>query len=112
MKKKNSCRLLAMLLVLSLLTAGCAGKAGDSGQTPDPDPQETLTGTLDEVKDFMFVVVDDQGAAYAFPIDAAKPPAGLAEVETGDSVTVTYTGQLSEVDGFAGEIFSVEKAET
>lgn len=36
-------------------------------------------------------------------------PEGLSDVKEGDKVTVTYTGELSEVDAFTGTIISVEK---
>ena len=39
-----------------------------------------------------------------------KKPEGLSEVKDGDEVVVHYTGELSEVDTFTGEILSVEKA--
>ena len=68
-----------------------------------------LTGKLDEKKDFMFVVTDDQGASYQFSIDSSAKPEGYDDVAVGDSVTVTYTGALSEVDPFEGTIVSVEK---
>ena len=59
--------------------------------------EKTLNGTVDEIKDFMFIVTDD-----------AKPQ-GLENVSVGDKVKVTYTGELSEVDAFSGTIVSVEK---
>ena len=68
-----------------------------------------LTGKLDEKKDFMFVVTDDQGASYQFSIDSSAKPEGYDDVAVGDFVTVTYTGALSEVDPFEGTIASVEK---
>ena len=68
-----------------------------------------LTGKLDEKKAFMFVVTDDQGASYQFSIDSSAKPEGYDDVAVGDSVTVTYTGALSEVDPFEGTIASVEK---
>ncbi len=70
--------------------------------------QSTLTGTLDEVKDFMFVVTDSEGTPYAFPFEGEKP-SGLEDLKSGDEVIVTYTGELSEVDNFEGEIISIEK---
>ena len=65
--------------------------------------------SADEKKDFMFVVTDDQGASYQFSIDSSAKPEGYDDVAVGDSVTVTYTGALSEVDPFEGTIASVEK---
>ena len=63
---------------------------------------------LDEVKDFMFVVTDKDGVSYALNFE--KKPEGLADVSVGDSVTVTYTGELSEIDPFTGTILRVEPA--
>ena len=37
---------------------------------------------------------------------------GLDDVAVGDTVTVTYTGTLSVVDGLDGTIVSVEKSES
>lgn len=45
----------------------------------------------------MFTIENDQGT-YAMTFDTA--PEGLADVKEGDQVTVTYTGELSEVDCF------------
>ena len=102
MKRIFACLLAAALL---LACAGCgAKKSGESGE------EKTLTGTLDEVKDFMFVVTDDNGDSYALTFDSA--PEGLADQSVGDRVTVTYTGELSVVDAFTGQVLSVEAAET
>ena len=69
--------------------------------------EKTLNGTVDEIKDFMFIVTDDSGASYELSFDAK--PQGLENVSAGDKVKVTYTGELSEVDAFSGTIVSVEK---
>ena len=101
MKRIFACLLAAVLL---LACAGCGGKkAAKAEQT-----EHTLTGTLDEVKDFMFVVTDKDGVSYALNFE--KKPEGLADVSVGDSVTVTYTGELSEIDPFTGTILRVEPA--
>ena len=73
--------------------------------------ENTLTGSLDEKKNGMFVVTDAEGAAYEFTYDPSDTPKGLDDAAEGDSVTVTYTGTVSEVDSFDGTIISVEKAE-
>ena len=59
-----------------------------------------MNGTVDEIKDFMFIVTDDSGASYELSFDAK--PQGLENVSVGDKVKVTYTGELSEVDAFSG----------
>lgn len=76
-----------------------------------PQAQETseITGTIDEIKDFMFTIVEDGGEAYPLSFDAE--PEGLADVQNGDKVTVTYTGELSREEAFTGTIVSVKKAE-
>ena len=102
MKKK----LLILLAAVSILTlAAACGASGTQQQE-----SSTLTGKLEEKKDFMFVVTDDDDVSYQFSIDSSAAPEGYDDVTEGDSVTVTYTGTLSEVDPFEGTVISVEKA--
>ena len=68
-----------------------------------------VTGTIDEIKDFMFVVTDENDTPYSFTFE--EKPEGLENVSNGDTVTVRYTGTISEVDPFEGEVISVEKAQ-
>lgn len=125
MKKKFARMVLAATMAASMMT-GCGAKAEDSGtvQQEETTQQEgtasegeseevsTLTGTLDEVKDFMFIVTGEDGTSYEFAFDEEKgKPEGLDSVNVGDKVTVTYTGTVSEVDPFEGEVLSVEAAE-
>lgn len=86
-------------------------KQADTRDEGDKDSQEEkeLTGTIDDIKDFMFVVTDDKDTPYSFTFD--EKPDGLESVASGDKVTVKYTGTISEVDPFEGKILSVEKAE-
>ena len=102
MKRIFVCLLAAVLL---LACAGCGAKKAEESVE-----EKTLTGTLDEVKDFMFVVTDDNGDSYALTFEG-NAPEGLSEREVGDRVTVTYTGELSVVDAFTGQVLSVEAAE-
>lgn len=83
-------------------------EAQDEGDK-DSQEEEELTGTIDDIKDFMFVVTDDKDTPYSFTFD--EKPDGLESVVSGDKVTVKYTGTISEVDPFEGKIISVEKAE-
>ncbi len=72
------------------------------------DPQaSTLSGTVEEIKDFMFIVVGEDGTGYALSFE--EKPEGLDSIEVGDTVKVTYTGTLSEFDPFEGKILSIEK---
>ena len=85
-----------------------AGWYQDEGEKGSQEEKE-LTGTIDDIKDFMFVVTDDKDTPYSFTFD--EKPDGLEGVASGDKVTVKYTGTISEVDPFEGKIISVEKAE-
>ena len=134
--KKRYALLLTGLLTLSL-AAGCGTKTDNAGETSAPAVSEsqaaksteqaaesteqtadvqntadqgeekTITGTIDEIKDFMFTITDESGAAYEFSFETA--PEGLENVAGGDTVKVTYTGEISEVDPFNGTVISVEK---
>lgn len=118
MRNRKCGLLLAGLMVLTL-AAGCGGKTTPSSDTtqqssqtaetqaPETGEQKTLSGTIDEIKDFMFIVTDESGASYEFSFETK--PEGLDSVAAGDKVTVTYTGEISEVDPFNGTVLSVEK---
>lgn len=123
MKRKFAMMVLVATMAASMMT-GCGAKSDNSGaaQQEETTQQEetategqseetsTFTGTLDEVKDFMFIVTGEDGTCYEFTFDEEKPE-GLDSVNVGDKVTVTYTGTVSEVDPFEGEVLSVEAAE-
>lgn len=121
MKKRN---LIAVLMMTAALAAGCGAKAETTTAAPTQaettqsetiqsesqkteEKTESVTGKIEEIKDFMFTIESDKGT-YAMTFDTA--PEGLSDVKEGDKVTVTYTGELSEVDAFTGTIISVEKA--
>ena len=131
MKKRN---LIAVLMMTAALAAGCGAKAETTTAAPTQaettkaettqaettqsettqsesqkteEKTESVTGKIEEIKDFMFTIESDKGT-YAMTFDTA--PEGLSDVKEGDEVTVTYTGELSEVDAFTGTIISVEKA--
>ena len=97
MKKKLMVLMMVGVLAMSVL-AGCGSKG---------EEQKTVTGTFMDKKDFMFTVLDERGHYYGFNFDVK--PADYPNVENGDIVTVTYTGTISEVDPFDGEIISIEK---
>ena len=110
MKKK----LITVLMGL-MLSAGLIGGCGQTNNSSESVKQEEtaegkeLTGTIDEIKDFMFVVTDKNGTSYGFTFE--EKPEGLENVSEGDTVIVKYTGTISEVDPFEGEVISVEKTE-
>ncbi len=110
-------RILTVCTALVILLSGCgAASTATSGAENNSQSQvsaadaNTMTGTLGEVKDYMFVVTQDNGDSFAFAFDGEKPK-GLDKVATGDKVTVTYTGEVSLIDAFTGEVLSVEAAE-
>lgn len=94
-KKRLLSILLAAIMMIGML-AGCASNAS------------TVSGTLDEVKDFMFVIKADDGAYYSFPLDE-DDEIDLSGFSAGDRVVVKYEGTLSEIDAFTGKLISVEK---
>lgn len=77
------------------------------GSKPD-GTESTITGTISDIKDFMFIITDENDIAYALGFDG-QAPEGLASVKEGDTVIVTYTGVLEETEAFTGTIISVVK---
>lgn len=71
--------------------------------------KKILEGTLSEKKDFMFVVEDDEKKPHVLAF--SEKPDGYDELTIGDNVNVEYTGELSEVEAFTGEVLSVMKKE-
>lgn len=98
MKKK------VMLLMMVLVMAGCVlAGCGSKGK----GDEKTVSGTFMDKKDFMFTVEDSNGMFYGFNFE--EKPEGYENLNDGDQVKVTYTGTLSEVDPFDGEIIEIEK---
>lgn len=112
---KKTLMLLACTALLAASLTACGSKpaentdTGSASSSDSASAESKLSGTLDEKKDFMFVVTDEHGAAYEFTFDASAKPEGLDDVSEGDSVTVTYKGTVSEADPFDGTVISVEK---
>ena len=116
MKKKMISIVISFMLCAGLMT-GC-DQAEVKNDHPATDSntasgqenlaeEKVLTGTIDEIKDFMFVITDKNDIPYSFAFD--EKPEGLENVSNGDTVTVKYTGTLSEINPFEGEVISVEK---
>ena len=112
---KKTFMLLACTALLAASLTACGSKpaentdTGSASSSDSASAESKLSGTLDEKKDFMFVVTDEKGAACEFTFDASAKPEGLDDVAEGDSVTVTYKGTVSEADPFDGTVISVEK---
>ncbi len=81
--------------------------APQSSAEADDSEEKTVTGVMDEINDYMFIINDKDQKSYLFSFE--EKPEGLDSVSVGDTVTVTYTGTVSEVDPFTGEVISVEK---
>jgi len=113
MKKKLITIVMGMVFWAGLF-GGCGqtevkqDNAITNGSEEGTAEEKELTGTIDEIKDFMFVVTDENDTPYSFTFE--EKPEGLENVSNGDTVTVKYTGTISEVDPFEGEVLSVEKA--
>lgn len=71
---------------------------------------QTVTGTIESIKDFMFTIQTEDGKSYELSFEQGKAPEGLSAVKEGQKVTVSYTGELSEVDAFQGKVLSVRAA--
>ena len=72
--------------------------------------EASMTGTISDIKDFMFTITFD-GQDYDFSFDQNEKPQGLDSVKDGDTVMVTYTGTVNTVDAFTGKILPVEKVD-
>lgn len=108
MKKKLITILMGLMLSAGLIEGcGQTNNSSESVKQEETAEGKELTGTIDEIKDFMFVVTDKNGTSYGFTFE--EKPEGLENVSNGDTVTVKYTGTVSEVDPFEGEVISVEK---
>ena len=68
--------------------------SSEEGKEEGTAEEKELTGTIDEIKDFMFVVTDENDTPYSFTFE--EKPEGLENVSNGDTVTVKYTGTISE----------------
>ena len=105
-------KIIMLLVVLTVsVIVGCSNESGrEDADTSvsimqnevmeDEDASEVI-GKVEEIKDFMFVVTDDDNVSYAFTFE--EKPESLDKIAVGDRVRVTYTGTLSEVDPFMGK---------
>lgn len=113
MKKKILTMFLAVTVCTGVMT-GCSQKPAEipSETSVESSMQEEegiteVRGSVEEIKDFMFIITDEDKISYAFSF--SDRPEGLDEIQEGDNVIVKYTGTVSEIDGFQGEIVSIEK---
>ena len=69
--------------------------------------EKTLNGTVDEIKDFMFIVTDDSGASYELSFDAK--PQGLENVSVGDKVKDMYRALIKYKKFTFNKLFTLKK---
>lgn len=118
--KKRMITIAALLAVSTAVIAGCSQKGEQNAvnmsesvgvenetQSDNTEQVSEVLGVIETKNDFMFIVTDSDNASYAFTF--TEKPAGLDEAEAGDEVLVKYTGTISEIDPFKGEVLSVEK---
>ena len=133
MKKRN---VLAAAFITLILATGCSAQGGTTSsaaptqavstsaakaevETTVPETTvetekmsdetgSSITGTISEIKESMFVITDENDTAYAIGFEG-QAPEGLSSVKEGDTVTVVSTGVLDETEAFTGTIISVTK---
>lgn len=108
MKMKQFFALGAMVLMLGIFLAGCGQSnlpANDSSPSENTTEQEsgteeqevtaneqTLSGVINRMGDFLVLLTDEGG----YQIMDLAEGISLDDFEEGDSVTVTYTGELGD----------------
>ena len=107
----------ALGLALAVCLAACSGApAASPSPSPNaplassPAPEEetsVLQGTLNTLDAELgfLIVVDEDGNYCRFDLGETDP----GELEPGDAVTVTYTGQLSDSDEITATVTAMEK---
>ncbi len=99
-----------LLMVLIGLLGGmtaCGNRNSTGDINENPDGNNTISGEIDEIRDYMFVLEVGDDRSYAFPIENGYLE--MRGIHEDDWVTVTYSGTLSDVRAFDGELISVEK---
>ncbi len=85
------------------ISSDAQSQVGTTGET------KTVSGKLEDKKDMLFILTSDSGESYAIGFETA--PQGYDQLKVGDTVVMEYTGELSEVDAFTGEIISLKLAQ-
>lgn len=126
--KKRIITLFLVVTTVATALVGCAKKAPAEEtqtetavevETQEADVEEEqeesseevseVKGIVEAVKDFMIIVTDKEEVSYAFTFE--EKPEGVDAIAAGDEVIVKYTGTISEIDPFVGEVLSVEKVQ-
>ena len=88
MKRQVMALLAAAVLLLGL--ASCGGKAGEGEDSAGGADTASVSGIVNRLGDFLTLLTED-GDYVVFDFGRGVDAAGLEE---GDSVTVSYTGEL------------------
>ena len=96
--------ILAALMLLTL--AACGSGKTDAGSGGEEEDSATVNGMVNRTGDFLVLLTED-GAYQVFDFGEDVDQESLEE---GDSVTVTYTGELGSEDP-APVAVSVEKTD-
>ena len=102
--KKALALILAVMMVFSL--AACGSGKTDAGSGGKKEDSATVSGVVNRMGDFLVLLTED-GAYQVFDFGEDVDQESLEE---GDSVTVTYTGELGSEDP-APVAVSVEKTD-
>ena len=96
--------ILAALILLTL--AACGSEKTDAGNDGKEEDSATVNGVVNRMGDFLVLLTDD-GTYQVFDFGEDVDQGRLEE---GDSVTVTYTGELGSEDPVPVSV-SVEKTD-
>ena len=113
---KKGLVVLGMTLVLGMSAIGCGGN--EAKETTQETAQESasfenaasVTGVIDEVADYYFSILAEDGVYYQFPFTEDNS-IDLSEANIGDTITLYYEGELSDLDMFDGVLLGSELAE-
>ena len=94
--------ILAALILLTL--AACGSEKTDAGNDGKEEDSATVNGVVNRMGDFLVLLTDD-GTYQVFDFGEDQ-----GRLEEGDSVTVTYTGELGSEDPVPVAV-SVEKTD-
>ena len=102
-------KMMLSVMLIGLLAGVTACGFGNSNinLNENSDGNSTISGEVDEIRDYMFVLETGSDRSYAFPVENGYLE--LRGIREDDWVTITYSGELSEVRAFDGELISVEK---
>ena len=97
---------LLLALTMGLTLAACGSEKTDAGNDGKEEDSATVNGVVNRMGDFLVLLTDD-GTYQVFDFGEDVDQGRLEE---GDSVTVTYTGELGSEDPVPVAV-SVEKTD-